>query len=179
MLVDRRPDVLVTTLRLQEYNGIHLAITSRLRSALTKTIVIGYGDPVLAAEAREAGAIYLTDPGPDDILAAVDNAAHRPERKWPRARANIVARAAQHTVRLVDLSYGGFRMELAPGAALPSSDGFDLTVGALRVPASTVWVKQDGHDERVWCGATVAVNGEADLAWRALVDGVLSGQLEA
>ncbi len=170
LLVERRPEVLVTSVRLHEHNGIHLAIVSRRASALTKTIVIGYGDRVLESEARQAGAVYLVDPDIGEVLSAVDGAIHRRERKWPRGRANISARAADQAVRLVDLSYGGFRIELAPGTALPTGNGFDLTVGTLRISALRVWMKQQTGDDRVWCGAAVTHNGESNLAWREFVD---------
>jgi len=177
LLVDWQPEVLVTTVRLKAHNGLHLAIVSGAFSVLTKTLVIGYGDPVLEAEARQAGALYLVDPELDDVLAAVASSIHRRERKWPRARTNIAARAADRTVRLVDLSYGGCRMALASRTELPTANAFDLTIGSVRVAAQPVWTKQqDGH-ERVWCGATVAGNGEAaNVAWRELVDDALGLQ---
>lgn len=173
LLVDRQPDVLVTSVRLREHNGIHLAIVSRIASALTKTIVIGYGDPVLQGEARQVGAVYLIDPTADEIAAAVETAVHRRERRWPRARANISALAANQAVRLVDLSYGGFRIELAPGSALPADAGFDLTVGGVRVTALPVWMKAQSAGESIWCGATVDGHEDRNMAWRNLVDGAL------
>lgn len=177
LLVDWQPDVLVTSVRLREHNGLQLAIVSRSSSVLTKTIVIGYGDRVLEADARQVGALYLTNPAIDDVLAAVDNAIHRRERKWPRARANIVARAAEQSVRLVDVSYGGFRMELPLGTELPSGDAFDLEVGKLRVSASPVWIKEQTGNEHVWCGATVTGNDESSHAWREFVDDAVGLQL--
>jgi DNA-binding response OmpR family regulator len=172
LLIDWQPDVLVASVKLQEHNGLHLAIVSRLSSVLTKTIVIGYADPVLEGDARQAGAVYLADPDEDEILSAIDNALHRRERRWPRARANIAAQAADHTVRVVDLSYGGFRIELGPETVLPTGDGFDLTIGGLRVPALPVWMKQQSGTERVWCGAALADNGR-NMAWRDFVDEAL------
>ncbi len=170
LLIDWQPDVLFTSLRLREHNGLHLAIVSRLLSVLTKTIVIGYADPVLEAEARHAEALYLTDANTDELVAAVENAIQRRERRWPRSRTNITARAADQIVQLVDLSYGGFRMELPAGAALSSSEQFDLMVGSLRVGAVPVWMKQQSINERIWCGATVAEDGDGTLAWREFVD---------
>jgi DNA-binding response OmpR family regulator len=176
LLVDWQPDVLVVSVRLGEHNGLQLAIVSRSSSVLTKTIVIGYADRVLEADARQVGALYLTNPDIDDVLAAVDNAINRRERKWPRARANIVARAADQSVRLVDVSYGGFRMELPSGTEFPGTDAFDLEIGNLRVSASPVWMKEQTGYERVWCGATVA-NDESSLAWREFVDDAVGLQL--
>jgi DNA-binding response OmpR family regulator len=177
LLIDWQPDVLVTSVRLREYNGLHLAVVSRQSSVLTKTIVIGYADPVLQAEARQASARYLTDPSVDDVVAAVENAIQRRERRWPRSRTNITARAADQVVQLVDLSYGGFRMELPAGVELSTSERFDLMVGSLRIAALPVWMKQSISD-RLWCGATVADNGEINLAWREFVDNTLSHAIQ-
>jgi DNA-binding response OmpR family regulator len=173
LLLERRPEVLVTALRLHEHNGIHLAVVSRLRSSNTRTIVIGYGDPVLAAEAGQAGAVYLTNPDNDEVLAAVANALHRRERRWPRARANITAVAADRHVRVLDVRYGGFRIEFDPGAAPPDGDGFDLQVGDLSVYASRVWMKQQAN-ERFSCGAAISNELQKSAAWRELVDEALS-----
>jgi DNA-binding response OmpR family regulator len=173
LLLERRPEVLVTALRLHEHNGIHLAVVSRLRSANTRTIVLGYGDPVLEAEAGQAGAVYLRDATNDDVLAAVSTALHRRERRWPRARANLTALAADQTVRLLDVSYGGFRIEFSPGAAPPAGDGFDLQIGGLSVYASAVWMKQQAN-ERLSCGAAISSELQKSEAWRELVDEALS-----
>jgi len=178
LLIDWQPDVLVTSVRLREHNGLHLAIVSRLLSVLTKTIVIGYADPVLEAEARQAEALYLPDATTEDLVAAVENAIQRRERRWPRSRTNITARAADQVVQLVDLSYGGFRMEMPAGAALSASERFDLMVGSLRFGALPVWMKQQSINERIWCGATVADDGESSHAWREFVDNALSQAIQ-
>jgi DNA-binding response OmpR family regulator len=178
LLIDWQPEVLVTTVRLQDHNGLHLAIVSRLSSVLTKTIVVGYADTVLQAEARNAGALYLTDPTPDQVITAIESAVARHQRRWPRAQTNITARAEDEVVRLVDMSYGGFRLELAPGTVLAGRDRFDLTVGGLRVAALPVWMKQQPSDERVWCGAALADDGEAHMAWREFVDSALGHAIQ-
>jgi DNA-binding NtrC family response regulator len=58
----RRPDVLVTTLRVGAYNGIHLALAARALHRRLPVIVCGGCDVVLEAEARRAGARYLSGP---------------------------------------------------------------------------------------------------------------------
>jgi DNA-binding response OmpR family regulator len=178
LLIDWQPDVLVTSVRLREHNGLHLAVITRLSSVMTKTIVLGYADPVLQAEARNAEAHYLTDPTADQVVTAVEGAIQRRERKWPRARTNITARAADEIVQLVDLSYGGFRMELPADTALSRSEQFDLMVGSLRIAALPVWMKQQAVSARVWCGATVADDGDSSLAWREFVDNTVSQAIQ-
>ena len=56
--LDLCPVLLVTELRLGEYNGLHLAL--RGRSNGVPSIVIGAPDPVLENEAAKLGATYLT-----------------------------------------------------------------------------------------------------------------------
>jgi hypothetical protein len=89
------------------------------------------------------------------------------------ARANLTAVAADQTVRVLDVSYGGFRIEFSPGAAPPASHGFDLRVGDLSVYASAVWMKQEAN-ERLSCGAAISSELQKSDAWRELVDEALS-----
>jgi DNA-binding response OmpR family regulator len=64
------PDLLITDIRLEAYNGLQLILH---RSHSIPTIVItGFADPVLEAEARRSGAAYLLKPvEPRDLLALV------------------------------------------------------------------------------------------------------------
>jgi DNA-binding response OmpR family regulator len=62
-LDEHPPTVLVTELKLGEYNGLHLAVRTRARFPGTPAIVIGDGDHTgLDAEARQLGAQYLANP---------------------------------------------------------------------------------------------------------------------
>jgi PleD family two-component response regulator len=55
-LVNRPPDLLITNLRLHEYNGLHLV---HLATPKTRCVVYSnFDDPVLAREVQEAGAFY-------------------------------------------------------------------------------------------------------------------------
>jgi len=54
------PDVLVTDVRLREYNGLHLVWTARARSVSVRAVVYSsHFDPVLEAEASGCGALFL------------------------------------------------------------------------------------------------------------------------
>ena len=52
------PDLLVTELKLQEYNGLHLALRAHVVGI--PAIVLGPTDAVLAKDAFELGATYLS-----------------------------------------------------------------------------------------------------------------------
>jgi hypothetical protein len=125
-----------------------------------------------------AGAVYVVTTDPERIAAAAQEAiiAKRPQRRWARKRLQnrLTGELSGFAVRLVDVSYGGFRMELPAGAALSARERFELMVGSLRVAALPVWMKQQSINERLWCGATVSENGESNLAWREFVDNALN-----
>ena len=58
-----RPDVLVTDIRLGEYNGLQLAVQAgTLDPAPSVIVTSGYEDPVLVAEAARLGATFLLKP---------------------------------------------------------------------------------------------------------------------
>ena len=57
-LLDTEPALLISEIKLGEYNGLHLALKARL--AGIPAIVIGPQDPVLQRDADKLGAFYLT-----------------------------------------------------------------------------------------------------------------------
>ena len=63
LLEAARPDVLVTSLQLGPYNGLHLLLRARLDHAGLSGIVIGPKDPTVEREAKSLGAAaYLARP---------------------------------------------------------------------------------------------------------------------
>lgn len=59
LLAQVRPDLLVAAVRLDTYNGVHLAIRSQSLSPSTRVLIVGYPDPVIERDAADAGAVYL------------------------------------------------------------------------------------------------------------------------
>lgn len=58
-LLSKRPDVLVTNLRLEEYNGLHLIVLSRTANSPARCIVhTDRPDFMLIAEAQSLGALF-------------------------------------------------------------------------------------------------------------------------
>jgi DNA-binding response OmpR family regulator len=57
-LLETSPALLISEVKLGEYNGLHLAL--KARTAGIPSIVIGPHDPVLERDANELGAVYLT-----------------------------------------------------------------------------------------------------------------------
>jgi DNA-binding response OmpR family regulator len=57
------PDLLLVDVRLSEFNGLQLAVRSRLEYPHRPVIVMtGHSDPVLEAEARRHGAEFVEKP---------------------------------------------------------------------------------------------------------------------
>ena len=74
------PDLLITDIRLEAYNGLQLILNS---PRMIPTIVItGFADPVLEAEARRGGAAYLVKPvQPLELLEVVAEKLAAPHSK--------------------------------------------------------------------------------------------------
>jgi DNA-binding NtrC family response regulator len=54
------PDLLITDIRLEAYNGLQLILNSP--RAIPTIVITGFADPVLEAEARRGGAAYMVKP---------------------------------------------------------------------------------------------------------------------
>jgi DNA-binding NtrC family response regulator len=66
------PAILITALRLGEYNGLHLIIRSRIDHPTTAAILISDRlDPALEAEAATYGAAYVPYPEDGDRLLSL------------------------------------------------------------------------------------------------------------
>lgn len=172
-----QPDLLVTDVRLKEYNGLYLL--ARLRPGhprIASLVVSGYVDPVLAADARRLGAHdFLVKPiDPARLLAeAAEALGGCGRRRWPRTAPSgeLAAQVAGQRARLLDVSYSGVRLELpfvaSPGVPLEiliPSFGRTMT-------ATVVWLRPDAASGAQHCGAVLQLTNDEGLrAWRRMVD---------
>jgi DNA-binding response OmpR family regulator len=180
-LADYSPDLMIAEVRLGAFNGLHLVIRSQLAHPSLRTIVVDRShDPVLQLDAERLGALYLVAPVPeDDLLAHVSRlrADVAPYRRWPRKELPVgllVARVARGTVPVIDLSYGGLRLELPDPAAAAS--GIDVTLPGVGVAikAKPVWTSP-APSGSFWCGARLSErNPQAVSNWRRLVDSYMT-----
>jgi len=179
LLADVRPDVLVTELRLREHNGIHLAHLAHSVLPGLPVVVVGYRDRVLEAEAASAGAVYVVTTDPEQVAAAAHDAmiAKRPQRRWARKRldAPLAGQLSGVEVRLVDVSYGGFRAEVRNADVTLVTREFELQVPGFGITAEAdpVWTMTGFASPAYLCGAAVGeAHEERGSAWRAFVDTV-------
>lgn len=179
LLLEKRPDVLVAEVRLHEYNGIHLVLWSWERLPQLRSVIVGEPDPVLHQDANAAGAAYLHHGDMGAIVEAVQEALagrDRP-RRWPRNRLveGVAAHIGDHPARLVDVSYGGFCIEMAACVIEDPETGFTLDIPefGVRTRARCIWTTQVGTPGRYRCGAALAEGESLTSGWRDVVDALL------
>jgi DNA-binding response OmpR family regulator len=177
------PDVLVTAARLGPFNGLHLVLRAHADwPAMPAIVVDEQRDPVLELEAKKMDAAYLAKPFEQDELSNIvkkllSGLKERPgstiERRWPRRPATVSANVGSAVAKVVDVSYGGLRLEL-PG--LPDDGLLSLNAISLpsvgQVPIHPVWAKGGiGRPPVWWCGVEVdPIEPRTAKAWRTFVD---------
>jgi DNA-binding NtrC family response regulator len=96
--LERGPALLISEVRLGEYNGLHLALRAKAHDI--PAILVGDPDPVLQRDANQLGAVYLTrDVDRDRLLAVIE-----PITAVPRATAPETESCA-HRFAATNLSF--------------------------------------------------------------------------
>jgi DNA-binding response OmpR family regulator len=170
-------DLLVSDVRLRSFNGLHLVMQTRTDHPETAIIIItGYDDPLIDLEAHRYHADLVRKPiRPAEFRQRVNEALSqvRRQRRWPRKR---VVGGFRVTVKgrpaaVVDVSYGGLRLELPDVQRLP--DAFDVEVSGigLHLEVEAVWRQPAAGASGSICGATLAAeHSPSARTWRAIVD---------
>ncbi len=175
------PDLLVTDVRLGGFNGLHLVIRSQSTRPKMRSILLDrVHDPVVAQDAEKHGATYLGGPLNLAVISAqISKLLNEtgPQRKWPRRQPikGLVFHVARRSARVIDISYGGIRLELPPAETIPAKfrmaiPGFD---GVFR--AKPVWSRFTPVGS-ISCGAELLeANPQIIAQWRQLVDSIHNG----
>lgn len=175
------PDLIITAVKLGAYNGLHLVLRARSERADMPAIVLHTErDPVLAREAASARATFVVLPFEARRFAAIVHEAlgeidpHLSTivpRRWPRKQVEVHARIGSNEATVVDVSYGGLRVEIdALEQPLERLATVDIPEWG-RVPVHGVWARGGGATGRWWCGAEVDARDEqASRLWREFVD---------
>lgn len=178
-LAQESPDLLVTALRLGAFNGLHLVLRGRFLDARVPAIIVGlpsdYSDDV-----ERLGVPFVHKPAHrEELLKAVAEQLHRTEprafsaqRRWPRKNAHLPATIANSTVDVIDLSYGGLRLEAHTSQARVGAP-MVVTFPTLGVSVTAVprWTKSVGEGATSWCGAEIMDLGMGPATtWRGVVD---------
>ena len=176
-------DLVITNLRLGEFNGLQLLITAP--RAVPSIVISAFHDSLLAEEARGLGAAYIAAPFKpaefvkvvrDKIAGTSAPTEFAQSRRWIRKNVGgtIPARIQDLVARIVDISDGGVRLEVPRGSSeeLPPSFAVTLPSADVSVTVDLVW-KAPAGDDAWMCGAVVAdANSAATRAWCGVVDAI-------
>jgi DNA-binding response OmpR family regulator len=174
-------ELLVSDVRVRSFNGLHLVMQSRKdHPEMGIVIITGYDDPLIDLEAHRYHAELVRKPIKSaEFLKAVNAAlaAVRRQRRWPRKR---VVGGFHVTINgrpgaVVDVSYGGLRLELPEQRQLPDTFEVEVTGIGLHVPLEPVWTQADPLAGTI-CGAALAAAEHTASArtWRDLVDRLIA-----
>ena len=170
-------DLLIADVRLRGFNGLHLVREIRRDRPETATIIMtGYDPTMMELEAGRYGATFIRKPiDPAGFLATVRKCleAIRRQRRW--ARKPIVGgfrvTANGRPAAVLDVSYGGLRLEVPEAQALPSRFGVDIAAIGLHLDVDAVWCHPARGGEAVMCGAALASDATPSAeTWRSIVD---------
>lgn len=182
------PDLLIADVRLGAYNGVHLVVRARADQPDMPAIVShATADPVLEVEARRAGACYVVkSPDPTALLDLVSGlltgrpleAATAVPRRWPRKRAGVAASLWGSDATVLDVSYGGLRLEVRardlPEERLSPDGEISFPLAGFRLRVRPVWAKRSGLAGPWWCGVEIADSDQrVAQAWRGFVDSLI------
>jgi DNA-binding response OmpR family regulator len=178
-------DLLIADVRLGSFNGLHLVLDARNRQPQLPAILTHFPDPVFEKEARRLGIRYMTKPvDATNLLRLIERMlqgavrAEEPSvRRWPRksVEGGVAVTAAQLRAMVVDMSYGGLRLELseAPEGTLPPAFEIGFPTLGVSVKAQRVWSRRATTSGTWWCGAELAESDALTTqAWRQLVDSI-------
>jgi ActR/RegA family two-component response regulator len=183
------PDVLITATRLGARNGVHLAIVGRAQHPTMQAIVLDdVFDVSIGSDARAEGAVYMERPATPEALVGVATvvvATRAPRavalvpRRWPRKELTepLLGQIGPAAARILDLSYGGLRLELAAAIdEMPLKGQIEVFVpgAGVRFATAPIWTRRLRPGAPWWCGVAVPPSDTGALtAWRAFVDSAI------
>jgi ActR/RegA family two-component response regulator len=183
------PDVLITATRLGARNGVHLVIIGRSQHPTMQAIVLDdVFDVSIGRDARAEGAVYMERPATPEALVGVATvivATRAPRavpcvpRQWPRKELiePLLGQVGKAAARILDLSYGGLRLELAAtmdDTPLKGQIEVSIPGAGVRFATAPIWTRRLRPGAPWWCGVAVpAANDNALTAWRAFVDSAI------
>jgi HD-GYP domain-containing protein (c-di-GMP phosphodiesterase class II) len=109
------------------------------------------------------------------LAADPEPAQWEPRRRWARKQLppQLVGTVGAHPVRVIDVGYGGFRIEAPATLPAPLSSKFELDLPQFGVRATAVWrwTRPIDVSGNMWCGASITAQEPlVQNTWRAFVD---------
>ena len=125
-------------------------------------IMTGYDDAMMEYEARRYNAEFVRKPIKPaeflDVVALSLNTVRR-QRRWPRKQVvgGFRVTAAGRPAAVVDVCYGGLRLEVPAAIALPPSFAVEVSGIGLNLEVQPVWSYPVAGRTGLLCGATLGV----------------------
>jgi DNA-binding response OmpR family regulator len=177
------PDLLISAIRLNVFNGLHLAAKSRLdHPTLPIILTNARADPHLVREVERQGATLVVEPLENpEFLRSVQSALeqHRPAqpaiRRWHRKRVTgvVEARLASSPARILDISLGGLRLAFEHPREVPTDFDVEVPKAGITVKAHRVWTARSSKSTEFWCGVELVQTGRpAADDWREFIESV-------
>ena len=170
-------DLLISDVRLRGFNGLHLVRQSHAEyPEMAMMVITGYEEPMMELEASRYGAEFGRKPiQPKEFLKAAARALAgiKRQRRWPRKQVvgGFRVTADGKPAAVVDVCYGGLRLEIAAGGALPQRFDVEVAGIGLHLQVEPVWWHPSQDNGTMICGATLASEATpAARTWRAIVD---------
>ena len=178
VLSSHSPDLLISEIRLGPFNGLHVVIRHHASHPRMRAIVLDRAyDPVLADEARRHGAAYLSEPIEDTKMleqVSLETKSGTAVRRWPRKQPiqELIARIEATSARVIDLSYGGLRLEIEAVSEIPQQLRIAFPRFDKAFVARAVWT-HPAASGTLSCGVELfTTNPAAETEWRLFVDSV-------
>jgi len=170
-------ELFITDVRLRGFNGLNLVRQcSSDHPDMAIIIMTGFDEPMMEIEAGRYRAEFLKKPvAPSEMLAVVERSvsAVRRQRRWRRKRVVGGFRVSVNgrPAAVVDVSYGGLRLEVENAGDVPQTFDVEVSAIGLRLSVDTVWAKVSNDGQTVLCGASLAADSTPSArTWRAIVD---------
>jgi DNA-binding response OmpR family regulator len=176
-VADAAYDLLITDVRLRGFNGLHLVMQCRRASPeMAVMIMTGYDEPLMELEASRYSATFIRKPiKPVEFLQSVAGClAQVPrQRRWPRkcVVGGFRVTADGRPAAVMDVSYGGLRLEMLAAGSLPRTFKVEVAGINLRFDVQPVWSLPGAQGGAFVCGAALASDATPEArTWRTIVD---------
>ena len=179
-------DLLITEIRLHGESGLKLIRRAReVRPAIAVIAMTGDSDPAVEKQIEDLNAIYMRKPL--DLARLREVLAERVasglrQRRWNRKPVigGFDASLGGAPVKIIDISYGGCRLEMAspPDPSHSPRINMDVLPFGFTVNAELKWITRNEPTGSWNCGASLAhLDSNIERAWRVVVDALPESSL--
>ena len=180
-------DMLITNIRLHGESALKLIRRAReVRPAIAVIAITAYPDPGVEKALESLNAIYMRKPLDLTRLREVlaeRVASGRRQRQWNRKAVvgGFDARLGGAPVKIVDISYGGCRLEMASPPDPSHLQRINMAVlpFGFTVNAELKWITRNEPTGSWNCGASLAdLDSNIERAWRVVVDALPESSMQ-